>query len=185
MNNFKDFLEAYSLLKIYKIVLEYTLKCSQLILSSDNKKILLTTRNVRLDSGCYATKYYVQILSKFYPNFTYIDFLENSSRLDFIKSQIFIFVILLCTSWRYSFCCIVAWIQPDISGCQQDFLIVWRWKSVENILEYIREQFYNCSRKYTKIFKTDSFLGNKKLSTNQNATMQRNVLLHFWVMFLY
>ena len=27
-------------------------------LSSDNKKILLTTRNVRLDSGCYATKYY-------------------------------------------------------------------------------------------------------------------------------
>ena len=38
--------------------LEYTLKCSQLISSSDNKKILLTTRNVRLDSGGYATKYY-------------------------------------------------------------------------------------------------------------------------------
>jgi hypothetical protein len=26
--------------------------------TSDNKKILLTTRNVRLDSGHYATKYY-------------------------------------------------------------------------------------------------------------------------------
>ncbi len=57
MNNFKDFLEAYSLSKIYKIVLEYTLKCSQLISSSDNKKILLTTKNVRLDLGYYATKY--------------------------------------------------------------------------------------------------------------------------------
>ena len=50
---------AYSLSKICKIVLEYTLKCSQLISSSDNKKILLTTRNVGLDSGRYATKYYV------------------------------------------------------------------------------------------------------------------------------
>ena len=49
---------AYSLSKICKIFLEYTLKCSQLISSSDNKKILLTTRNVRLDSGHYATKYY-------------------------------------------------------------------------------------------------------------------------------
>ena len=35
-----------------------TLKGSQLISSSDNKKILLTTRIVRLDSGHYATKYY-------------------------------------------------------------------------------------------------------------------------------
>ena len=95
----------------------------------------------------------------------------------------------------------MAWIQPDISGCQQDFLVVWR-KSVENILGYIREQFYrfsrgcrprenlwNCSRKYTKMFKTDSFLGNKKLSLNQNvwrdhATMQQDVLLHFWVVIL-
>jgi hypothetical protein len=59
LNNFKDFLEAYSLSKIYKIVLEYTLNCSQLISSSDNKKTLLTTRNVRLDSGHYATKYHL------------------------------------------------------------------------------------------------------------------------------
>ena len=58
MNNAKDFLEAYSLSNIYKIVLEYTLKRSQLNSSSDNKKILLTTRNVRLDSGHYATKYH-------------------------------------------------------------------------------------------------------------------------------
>ena len=61
LNNFKDLLEVHSLLKIYKIVLEYTLKCSQLISYSDNKKILLTTRNVRKDSGCYATKYYYRV----------------------------------------------------------------------------------------------------------------------------
>ena len=40
------------------------------------------------------------------------------------------------------------------------------------------------------MFETDSFLGNKKLSFNQNvwgdhATMQQDVLLHFWVIFLY
>ena len=28
------------------------------------------------------------------------------------------------------FCCIVAWIQPDVSGCQQDFLVVWRWNQL-------------------------------------------------------
>ena len=38
------------------------------------------------------------------------------------------------------------------------------------------------------MFKTDSCLGNKKLSLSQNiwhdhATMQQNVLLHFWVIF--
>ena len=77
-----------------------------------------------------------------------------------------------------------------------------KMKSVENILGYIREQFYrfsrgckpwenlwNCSRKYTKMFKADSFLGNEKLSLNQNvwhdhATMQQDILLHFWVIFL-
>ena len=68
-----------------------------------------------------------------------------------------------------------------------------KMKSVENILGYIREQFYrsprgckprenlwNCSRKYTKTFNTDSFLDNKKLKLNQNvwrdhATMQQDV----------
>ena len=40
------------------------------------------------------------------------------------------------------------------------------------------------------MFKTDSFLGNKKSSLNQNvwrdhATMQQDVLLHFWVIFLH
>ena len=75
-------------------------------------------------------------------------------------------------------------------------------KSVEIILLYIQELFYrfwrvfkpwenlwNCPRKYTKMFKTDSFLGSKKLSLNQNvwrdhATMQQDDLLHFWVIFL-
>ena len=82
------------------------------------------------------------------------------------------------------------WLSTRFSCCL-------KMKSVENILGYIREQFYrfsrgckprenlwNCSRKYTKMFKTDSFLGNKKLSLNQNvwrdhATMQQDVLLHF------
>ena len=88
------------------------------------------------------------------------------------------------------------WLSTRFSCCL-------KMKSVENILGYIREQFYrfsrgckpreniwNCSRKYTKMFKTDSFLGNKKSSLNQNvcsdhATMQQDVLLHFWVIFLY
>ena len=88
------------------------------------------------------------------------------------------------------------WLSTRFSCCL-------KMKSVENILGYIREQFYrfsrgckprenlwNCSRKYTKIFKTASFLGNKKLSLNQNvwrdhATMQQDVLLHFWVIFLH
>ena len=45
-----------------------------------------------------------------------------------------------------------------------------KMKSVEDILGYILEQFHgflwNCSRKYNKMFKTDSFLGNKKLRLN-------------------
>ena len=41
----------------------YTLKCSQPISSSNNDKILLTTRNVRLVSGHYATKYYCGLLA--------------------------------------------------------------------------------------------------------------------------
>ena len=58
-------------------------------------------------------------------------------------------------------------------------------KSVENILGYIREQFYrfsrgykprenlwNCSKKYIKMFKIDSFLGNEKLSLNQNIYIE-------------
>ena len=44
--------------KICKIILKNSLKYSQLMSASDNKKIWLTTRNVRLDSGHYATKYY-------------------------------------------------------------------------------------------------------------------------------
>ena len=88
------------------------------------------------------------------------------------------------------------WLSTRFSCCL-------KMKSVENILGYVREQFYrfsrgckprenlwNCSRKYTEMFKTDSFLGNKKLSLNQNvwrdhATMQQDVLLHFWVIFLH
>ena len=88
------------------------------------------------------------------------------------------------------------WLSTRLSCCL-------KMRSVENILGCIREQFYrfsrgckprenlwNCSRIYTEMFKTDSFLGNKKLSLNQNVwrdhtTMQQDVLLHFWVIFLY
>jgi hypothetical protein len=43
---------------ISKIELENTLKVSRPIIFSDNNKILLTTRNVRLNRGHYATKYH-------------------------------------------------------------------------------------------------------------------------------
>ena len=61
---------------------------------------------------------------------------------------------------------------------------------VDKFLAFFDHLLWNCSRKYTKMFKTDSFLGNKKLSLNQNvwrdhATMQQDVLLHFWVIFQY
>ena len=59
------------------------------------------------------------------------------------------------------------WLSTKFSCCL-------KIKSVENILGSIQEQFYrfsrgckprenlwNCSRKYSKMFKTDSFLGNK------------------------
>ena len=61
------------------------------------------------------------------------------------------------------------WLSTRFSCCL-------KMKSVETILGYIQEQFYrfsrgrkprenlwNCSRKYSKMFKTDSFLGNKKI----------------------
>ena len=79
------------------------------------------------------------------------------------------------------------WLTTPFSCCL-------KMKSVENILGYIHckplENTWKCSRKYPKMLKTDSFLGNKKLSFNQNvwrdhATMQQDVLLHFWVIFLY
>ena len=42
---------------------------------------------------------------------------------------------MTCPFWKKNkteivFCCIAAWIQPDISGCQQDFLVVWRWNQL-------------------------------------------------------
>ena len=100
-----------------------------------------------------------------------------------------LFHIGLKPAWHF-------WLSTRFSCCL-------KMKSVENILGYVREQFYrfsrgckprenlwNCSRKYTEMFKTDSFLGNKKLSFNQNvwrdhATMQQDVLLHFWVIFVH
>ena len=55
-----------------------------------------------------------------------------------------------------------------------------------------RDNLWNCSKKIhlSKIFETDSFLGNKKMSLIQNVwrdhpTMQQDVLMHFLVIFPY
>ena len=77
-------------------------------------------------------------------------------------------------------------------------------KSVENILGYIfennftdfreavsLEKFFEIVQENTsKCSKLIHFYATKKLSLNQNvwrdhATMQQDVLLHFWVIFLY
>ena len=70
---------------------------------------------------------------------------------------------------------VAAWIQSDISGCQQDFFVVWRWNqlrtfwgtfediftdfweavSLEKIFEIVQENTLECSNLI-------SFLGNKK-----------------------
>ena len=44
-------------------------------------------------------------------------------------------------------------------------------RTILQIFERLKpqENLWNCSWKYTKMFKTDSFLGNKKLSLNQNV----------------
>ena len=42
----------------------------------------------------------------------------------------FTYVSSNCLNKLIVFCCIAAWIQPDISGCQQDFLVVWRWNQL-------------------------------------------------------
>ena len=52
------------------------------------------------------------------------------------KMTTFLLVIQICylafiaQSYKLVFCCIAAWIQPDISGCQQNFLVVWRWNQL-------------------------------------------------------
>ena len=67
-------------------------------------------------------------------------------------------------------------------GCQKDFLVVWRWIQLRtfwgifenNFTDFLRgckpwKNIWNCSKKYPKMFKTDSILGNKKTSLNQNV----------------
>ena len=67
-------------------------------------------------------------------------------------------------------------------------------KSVENILGYISaplslEQIFEIAQENTLKF-SKLILGNKKLNLNQNvwhdhATIQQDILVHFWVIFLY
>ena len=54
------------------------------------------------------------------------------------------------------FCCIVAWIQPDNSGCQQNFLVVWRWNhfwvhSTTILQIFKRILFYFCKIKLDEL----------------------------------
>ena len=58
IQNFQEVFNLSEQVLLVNLLMFFTLKCSQLISFSDNKKILLTTRNVMLDSGRYATKYY-------------------------------------------------------------------------------------------------------------------------------
>ena len=84
------------------------------------------------------------------------------------------------------------WLSTRFSCCL-------KMKSVENILGYIREQFYrflrrckpqekfwNCSRKYTKMFKTYFIFSQQKIKFKpmSGVIMQQDVLLHFWMIFL-
>ena len=39
------------------------------------------------------------------------------------------------------FCCVVACIQPDFFGCQQDFLVVWRWNQLRTFLGIFENNF--------------------------------------------
>ena len=56
---------------------------SQLILSSDNKKILFTTKNVRLDLDHYATKYHEKVCPKLVQGWLHVIFSKSSlSRLE-------------------------------------------------------------------------------------------------------
>ena len=66
-------------------------------------------------------------------------------------------MILRSTINEMVFCCIVAWIQPDISGCQQDFL--------EQFLRISRgwQPLENCSRIYPKMSSTNFIFKQQKI----------------------
>ena len=56
------------------------------------------------------------------------------------------------------FCCIVAWIQPDISGCQQDFLVVWKCNVVcKSRLRQFSQFLWQCIAMRRKNRSNDSF----------------------------
>ena len=76
------------------------------------------------------------------PNLEKVSYDKLFQSSDFLTLLYFIFYCILVS---IVFCCIAAWIQPDISVCQKDFLVVWRCN------------LWNCSRKYPRMFKTDSF----------------------------
>ena len=95
----------------------------------------------------------------------------------------------------------MTWNQPDISGCQQNFLVVWRWNQLWTFYGILEDNFTDFqeavrlektfdivqenTQKWSKLI---SFLENKKWRLNQNvrhdyATIQQGVLMHFWVIF--
>ena len=75
--------------------------------------------------------------------------------------------------WIIVFCCIAAYTQSDISGCQQDFLVDLRWnqsRTLYGIFQYNFIDFWeasrklrDCSRKYPKMFQTDFIFRHQKI----------------------
>ena len=65
-----------------------------------------------------------------YPEFGSKTFQNLEKLSKDINSEIVVIVIEAEKTASIVFCCISAWIQPDISGCQQDFLVVWKWNQL-------------------------------------------------------
>ena len=75
---------------------------------------------------CLCTMYFIYVWNMVYIH--YCTSCVSSVYISRKKPQSFLF--LFDTMLAQVFCCIVAWIQPDISGCQQNFLVVWRWNQL-------------------------------------------------------
>ena len=80
--------------------------------------------------------------------------------------------LLPCKNVCLVFYCSGAWNQPGISSCQQKCLAVWRWNQLRTFYRFSsackpRENIKNLFKKISKNVQ-NSFLGNKKLSLNQN-----------------
>ena len=58
------------------------------------------------------------------------DEIDTESFLPLTQNLTNILSLIYASLFIIVFCCIAAWIQLDISGCQQDFLVVLRWNQL-------------------------------------------------------